>query len=245
MHALILAGGYGRRLYPITKAFPKPLLLVNKRPIIDYIVEKLEKIDQVDKILVVTNNKFISLFRRWGEQVKSRKPIEIINDRTKTLETRLGALGDINFVIKKKHLKDDLLIIGGDNLFDQDLNRMIAYRKKHRTSAIVGVFDIRKKSKANQYGVVAVNKADQIIHFEEKPKSPKSSLVAMCLYYFPKEKISLFKEYMHVKGKDHDAAGSFISWLHKKSKVFAFVFRGRWYDIGGHDFYREAQKVFS
>ena len=244
MKALILAAGYGTRLYPITKYYPKPLLSISGKPVIEYILDKLNNLDMIDEILLVTNNKFIGKFRDWNKHISSLKPIILINDRTRTYPTRLGALGDINFVIKKLGLKDNLMVIGGDNLFDEDLNGFTSFIKKHRANSVVGVYDVKSKSRAKQYGVVSIDRKKRIIDFEEKPLKPKSSLAAMCLYYFPKHKLFLFKEYLKAKGKDHDAAGSFIGWLHKKDRVLAFVFRGHWYDIGGHEFYEKAQQVF-
>lgn len=244
MKALILAAGYGRRLYPITRDYPKPLLLIRERPIIDYIVDKLDKIKEIDDILVVTNDKFIQRFKQWKRQKKNTKRIKLINDLTRTYETRLGALGDIDLTIKKTRLKDDLLVIGGDNLFDEELGSFISCIGKNGTSVVVGVYDIKDREKANHYGVVDIDRDKRIIGFEEKPAKPKTSLVAMCLYYFPEGKLSLLDEYLSSKDKDHDASGSFINWLYKKEKVFAFEFKGRWFDIGQHYFYEQAGKVF-
>ncbi len=244
MKALILAAGYARRLYPITKEYPKPLLLVGGCHLIDYIVEKLEKIKKIDEILLVTNKKFFSQFMQWKKKIKCSKAVKLINDSTETYRTRLGAIGDINFVIKKKDLKDDLLVIGGDNLFDADLGEFISYASKNGPYASVGLYDIKEKAKASHYGVAHINRERQIVGFEEKPLKPKSSLVAMCLYYFPKERLSLISEYLNCEDKKHDATGFYINWLHKKTKVFAFVFNGRWYDIGQPDFYKKAKKAF-
>lgn len=240
-----MAAGYGRRLYPITKDYPKPLLSVGGHPIIDYIVDKLNKTKKINRIIVVTNDKFISYFRHWKRKTSCKKQIKLINDLTRSYEDRLGALGDIDFVIRKERLKEDLIIIGGDNLFDEGLEGFFSYVGKNRLYTIVGVYHIKDKSKANRYGVVSINKKKRIIDFEEKPSKPKSSLIAMCLYYFPKDKLSLLREYLNTKCGDHDAAGSFINWLYRKEKTLAYIFRGRWYDIGQYDLYKEAAKFFS
>ena len=119
MKVLILAAGYGRRLYSLTKAYPKPLLLVKDRPIIDYLLDKIKEIESIDQVLVVTNDKFIGHFRRWRSKIKYPKPIKLINDLTKSNEARLGAVGDINYAIKKMGPKDNLIVVGGDNLFNE------------------------------------------------------------------------------------------------------------------------------
>ena len=169
MKALILAAGYGTRLYPITKFFPKPLLLVKGRAIIDYILDKLNELDELDKILVVTNEKFIGKLKQWKKQASTHKQIRLVNDLTRRYETRLGALGDINFVVKKIRLKEDLIVIGGDNLFSEGLKGFLSFIKKHKANVVVGVYDIKSRSKSNQYGVVSIDKGGRIVDFEEKP----------------------------------------------------------------------------
>ena len=121
MKALILAAGYATRLYPLTKKYPKPLLEVKGRPIIDYIVDKLGLVGPLSEIYIVTNSKFIADFRKWAKTVNSPKKITLVDDLTKNNQDRLGAIGDINFAIKKKKIKEDLLVVGGDNLFSGSL----------------------------------------------------------------------------------------------------------------------------
>lgn len=245
MKALILAAGYATRLYPITKEYPKPLLKVKGRPIIDYIVDKIKKVNDIDEVLVVTNSKFIGQFRHWGSRLSLNKRLRLIDDLTRDNVSRLGAIGDMDFAINKRGIKDDLLVIGGDNLFNGDLRDFISFAKTKPGSPVIGAFEIGSKINARKYGVVKLDKENMIIDFEEKPKRPKSTLVAMCLYYFPKERLKLIKEYLDRRGKKHDATGLYIDWLRKKQAVYGFVFFGRWYDIGDYKFYNEAKKRFA
>jgi glucose-1-phosphate thymidylyltransferase len=245
MKALILAAGYARRLYPLTKEFPKPLLAVKHRPIIDYIIDKIECIREIDEIIVITNSKFMSRFRAWAAKHPTKKHITLVDDLTKTHSDRRGAIGDMNFAINKKRIKEDLLVIGGDNLFDGDLNDFLDFTKGHKNNPVIGAYNIRRLDAAREYGVIQLDKKDKVIDFEEKPSQPKSVLVAMCLYYFPKDKLRLIKEYLNAKANKHDATGFYIDWLTKKEPVFGFVFHGRWYDIGHHKFYEEAKQRFS
>jgi glucose-1-phosphate thymidylyltransferase len=245
MKALILAAGYATRLYPLTKEYPKPLLLVKERPIIDYIIDKLKSLNEIDEIIVVTNSKFISKFKEWAAGIKIGKPIFVVDDLTKDLSDRRGAVGDMDFVITNKKLKDDLLVIGGDNLLGDGLQGFLDFSKSHKDSPAIGVYDINDLSLAHKYGVVKLNRGKRIIDFKEKPKNPKSTLVAMCLYYFPKSKIDLSRQYLLAEGAKHDATGFYIDWLRKKEAVFGFVFQGRWYDIGDHHFYNEAKEKFN
>ncbi|MCM8799189.1 MAG: nucleotidyltransferase family protein [Candidatus Omnitrophica bacterium] len=244
MEALILAAGYAKRLYPLTKDYPKPLLEIGKQPIIDHIVHKLENTDSIKKIWVITNNKFISYFRKWLRERNFRKSIELINDRTSSYKKRRGALGDIDFVIDKKGIRDDLIIVGGDNLFSEKLDGFISYVDKKRRYFVVGLYKLKEKRKAIHYGVVRIDKTKKIVDFEEKPLKPKSNLVCMCLYYFPKDKLFLLKKYLKEEKKNLDATGHFIDWLYRREKVYSYKFRGIWYDIGDHNVYKEAGKSF-
>ncbi len=245
MKALILAAGYAVRLYPLTQSYPKPLLEVNKRPIIDYIVDKLEKIEELDEIIVVTNNKFISVFEKWAKGLKTSKLVSVVNDLTLTPEDKLGAIGDMAFSIKNKRIKDDLLVVGGDNLFDINLADFLSFAKHKKSYTSIGIYDIKYKAQASKYGVIKIDKTDKIVGFKEKPKNPQSTLVAMCLYYFPKVKLKLIGQYLNNKKHKSDAMGFYIDWLRKTDLVYGFVFDGKWYDIGDKSFYSKARKTFA
>lgn len=243
MKALILAAGYATRLYPLTKDFPKPLLKVGNRAIIDYIVEKIDRLEDIDEIIVITNDCFFSQFKDWAKTIISNKKIDILNDLTKTVIQKRGAIGDIRFTIENKLLYDDLLVIGGDNLFDGYLEDFIRFAKT-KNSSIIGIYDMKDKNIAKKYGVVKIDEENKIIDFQEKPKNPKSSLVAMCLYYFPKKKLDFIKKYLLTKTDKKDATGFYIDWLSKRNTVYGFIFGGHWFDIGHHDFYAQAKKLF-
>lgn len=245
MKALILAAGYATRLYPLTKEYPKPLLLVEGRPIVDYIIDKLEEIPQIDEIIIVTNSKFISKFRSWKKNGKRKARISLVDDQTKSLEDRRGAIGDMAFAILDKKVNEDLLVVGGDNLFAGNLGNFVDFAKRHSAHPAIGVYDIGCKSEAKKYGVIKLDSDKRIIDFKEKPRSLQSStLVAMCLYYFPKKKLELLKEYMETNIHAHDATGFYIDWLRKKETVFGYIFEEDWFDIGDHKFYNKAKKEF-
>lgn len=245
MKALILAAGYAVRLYPLTKKYPKPLLPVARKPIVDYIIEKLDAIDDINEIIVVTNSKFFPQFKRWSQGLKSKKRISLIDDLTRDNLGRRGAIGDMYFAITQKRLRDDLLVIGGDNLFDGGLKDFISFAKGRKPIPVIGVYNIRNRKKASRYGVVKLNSQGRIVDFKEKPRVSKSTLVAMCLYFFPKDKLKLIKEYLDAKKNKCDATGFYIDWLRKNTGVDGFVFDCRWFDIGDYGYYQEAQKFFS
>lgn len=242
MKALILAAGYGTRLAAIAKDTPKPLLQVAGKGLIDHTVNKLKTAPGLTEIVVVTNNKFDGVFTQWAKTHTDVK-IRIVNDGTNTPEERLGSVGDINFVWKNEAQLDDWLIIGGDNLFDQDLGRFMAMARAKTPAVTIGLYDIKVVADAVKFGVSAVDESDRVTSFEEKPKEPKSSLITMCLYYFPKETLSYIGEYAK-ESKALDAAGSYIQWLVQKKTVYGFQFSGKWYDIGSVESLKEAQAHF-
>jgi len=238
MKALILAAGYGTRLYPLTESVPKPLLEVSDKPIINYILEKIDLVENLDEVLIVTNNKFYSTFMEWADKLHGHfknLTLTVFNDGSNSPEDKLGAIGDINFVIEKGALVNkDVLVIGGDNLFDFKLDDFVNTARKRAPEATIGLYNLKNKKEATKYGVLRINQDDKIISFEEKPKNPKSSLIAMCLYYFPKQTFSLLTEYIKDTGHN-DTTGGYISWLYKKIAVYGYVFDGMWEDIGHID----------
>ena len=244
MKALILAAGYATRLYPLTKKYPKPLLEVKGRPIIDYIINKLELVGSINEIYIVTNSKFIADFRKWAKTVKSPKKIVLVDDLTKDNQDRLGAIGDINFTINKKKVQEDLLVVGGDNLFSGSLQGFLDTAKKNIAPASLGLYRLKRKIDASRYGVVKLDKLKRVISFQEKPKHPESNLVAMCLYYLSKNYLNLISAYLRDEKRESDATGSYIAWLKDKVDVYGYVFSGSWFDIGDYKYLNTAKKVF-
>jgi len=242
MKVLILAAGYGTRLASVIKDTPKPLIPVNSRPLIDHILLMLNGLPELTEVVVVTNNKFHKNFIEWAHG-HSNINIRIVNDGTNSPEDRLGSVGDINFVWKNETTLDDWLIIGGDNLFDQNLADFMSTARKRAPAITIGAFDIHDMQAASKFGVIAIDQDQKVISFEEKPGIPKSSLITMCLYYFPATTLSYLNEYL-AESKALDAAGSYIKWLSEKKNVYGFQFSGKWYDIGSVESLQEAQKYF-
>ena len=242
MKTIILAAGYATRLWPLTLNMPKPLLPVGKRPMLEHIISRLERIKQISDIYIVTNTKFVRNFKDWKKAYKSKKRISVIDDGMKTLEDRRGSIGDTIFSINRKKITTDILVIAGDNIFDFSLNDFIRSSVLNSPYATIGLFDIKDINLAREYGIVSLDKSCRIRSFMEKPKKPKSTLAAMCLYYFPKEKLKLIKKYKS-EGNPLDLAGSFIRWLSLKETVYGYVFKGRWLDIGDKKSLKRAQSL--
>jgi glucose-1-phosphate thymidylyltransferase len=242
MKAIILAAGYATRLWPLTLDRPKPLLPIGKTPIIEHIIKRLNKIKGLTQIHIVTNTKFVNAFIQWRDKYRAAKKIFITDDGMKTLDQRRGSIGDTLFTIEKRKINTDIIVIAGDNIFNFDLNVFIKNARANAESASIGLFDIKNKRLAKEYGIVTLNKDLTIASFEEKPSRPGSTLAAMCLYYFPKSKIRLIREYK-AQGNPLDLAGSFIKWLSLRERVYGHVFKGKWLDIGDKRSLKKAQQM--
>jgi len=243
MKVLILAGGYGTRLYPLTYNLPKPLVKLGNKPLINLLMEKVislgEKHD-IDDILVVSNNKFHKKFEEWGKKYKY--PVTIINDRTNNPQERLGAVGDINFAIGKK--RGDWLVLGGDNIFQDDLVEFIDFSYENRPHVSVGLQDVKTKKEAAKFGVVEVAASGKVLRMEEKPQKPFSTLAASCVYFFPEKSINFLNCFLN-SCPGVDASGKYISWLVDHDVVYGYTLQGRWFDIGSVEDLKRAKKFFN
>ncbi len=249
MKALLLAAGYATRLYPLTLDKPKALLPIFGRPIIDVIVDKLDNIRQIDNIFAVTNHKFYFQFKQWTDSKNARRkvscPITVIDDGTLSNDDRLGAIADIEFVVKKEKIKDDILVIGADNIFQDKLSDFIKFAASKKDSSIVALYDLVSKDLAVRYGVVQLDCDNKIVDFKEKPKHPSSALISSCIYYFPVCQLERLKEYLKKDTAAKDASGNFIKWLSANDRVFGYILKGKWYDIGDIESYKKACAEFS
>lgn len=240
MKAIILAAGYATRLYPLTLNTPKPLLSVKGKPIINYTIDKLNACREINEIFVVTNNKFHHNFVAWQKTLHSPKIITIINDGTFENGERLGAVGDMQFVIKTQNIADDILVIAGDNLFSFELSELISYFNTKKT-IIVGVFDTQDKKRiAKLLGCLELDNDNRVIGFEEKPEHPKTTLASTGCYIFPKSSFHLIDEALKIQHPDRH--GDLLVYLMQKLPLHAFTFQGYWYDIGCPSEYDLVQK---
>jgi glucose-1-phosphate thymidylyltransferase len=234
--AIILAGGYATRLQPLTDDVSKCLLPVAGRPMVDWVLDRIEEVAEIGETHVVTNSRFADDFERWAE---SKSGVVVHDDGTSSNDDRLGAMGDVAFTLRQARIDDDVLVVAGDNLFDFSLNDYVAFwRAKGRASA-VAVHDVHDLRLASQYGIVAVEADDRVVAFVEKPAAPSSTLAATATYIYHREHVPLVGTYLG-EGNAPDQAGSFIAWLHEREPVFAYRFPGSWLDIGDREQLLEA-----
>ncbi|HEY3660869.1 MAG TPA: nucleotidyltransferase family protein, partial [Candidatus Udaeobacter sp.] len=244
MNVLVLAAGYATRLYPLTLNKAKPLLVVGGKPIIEWLVDNLAGISDLETIYVVTNDKFAADFRAWSESYGKRHPefkFKIVNDGSTNDDDKLGAIGDINFVVTQENLSQtSLLIAAGDNLFTDSLADFVATAMNSEVT--VAVYDVGDVEAVKKYGNVAVDAEGIMTRFEEKPKKPQGTLAAIALYYYSPAVLSLLRTYL-AAGNNADQPGRFVQWLYTRKPVNTFQIKGRWLDIGSKETLENADEI--
>lgn len=240
MKCLILAAGYATRLYPLTENFPKPLLKVGDKTILDWLVDDIDSAGIIDEYVVISNHRFAEHFKNWT--LTKKQKITVVDDGTSSNETRLGAVMDIQFAIEKLSIDDDMLVIAGDNVLDFSLVRFIEYAKEKQTSCIMRYYEA-SEVKLHKCGVVQIDDEDKILDMEEKPDFPKSNWCCPPFYFYTKADAKLVKKGI-ASGCGIDAPGSFIAWLCTQNAVHAMEMPGKRYDIGNLESYKKVQEEY-
>ena len=245
MKAIILAAGYATRLYPLTKNFPKPLLEVGSKTILDHLVDQIKNIADIDGAYVVTNHQFYGRFADWAranKAIQTGLEIEVLNDGTTCNDDRLGAVGDIQFAIKARDIADDVLILAADNILLFSLQKLVNTFKFNPASHVAvrhnPDYDDRKRR-----GNVRLDKDNRVLQFIEKPDRPISEWSASPVYIYPASILPRFKEYI-ANGGNPDAPGHFLEWLHTCETVYAYDIEGGVLDIGNRESLAEARAFF-
>jgi len=242
MNIAILAAGYGTRLYPLTLNTAKPLVPIGGKPMINFLIDKidiLKKHFSIGEVRIVANNKFYKSFLSWKKKYKIKA--EILNDGSNSPEDRLGAIKDMKFAMGGR--KADWLILGGDNLFEDNLLQFVEFASSIKPYPCIGLYDVKYKKEAVRFGVVILNRRKRIVSFQEKSKRPLSTLAASCVYFFPKQCSELLDLFV-AQHKNVDASGRYIKWLAEATKVFGYLLEGKWIDIGHFDSLNLANKTF-
>jgi glucose-1-phosphate thymidylyltransferase len=246
MNALILAAGYATRLYPLTLKKAKPLLAVGGKPIIEWVVDNLADVPDLETIYVVTNDKFAADFQAWSERYRELQPkfkFKVINDGSTSDEDKLGAIGDINLVVWRENLSQrSLLIVAGDNLFTESLANFVECARG--TDATVAVYDVGDAEAIKKYGNITVDADGIITRFEEKPEKPQGTRAAVAVYYYSPAVLSLLTTYL-AEGNNPDQPGRFVQWLYTRKPVKTFQIKGKWLDIGSKETLENADKILA
>ena len=240
MKCLILAAGYATRLYPLTENFPKPLLTVGNKTILDWLVDDIDTAGLVDEYVVISNHKYAPHFEKWANSKQMK--VTVVDDGTVSNETRLGAVKDIQFAIDTLGLDDDMLVIAGDNVLDFSLTTFVNYAKSKNTSCIMRYYEADEK-KLLKCGVVTVDDSDKILDMTEKSPTPATHWCCPPFYFYTKEDAKLVQKGIE-SGCGTDAPGSYIAWLCKQTDVHAMEMPGKRYDIGNLESYEKVQKEY-
>jgi|SRR3989344_1598414 len=242
MKAIVLAGGFAKRLWPLTKDFPKPLLQVGSKPLLQRIIEKMSEVEEIDEVIISSNKKFGSHYKEFIDSIDCSKKISLIVEDSMSESQKLGAVHALHYLMEKIGSQHEVLVVAGDNLFEFDLKSFIDfYRAKNK--GVVAVHDIKEKSKAVNFGVVKMD-GTKMIKLTEKPDNPESSLISTACYILTKDCLNHLKDYTK-NDNPRDAIGHFIGYLVEKDAIHGYVFHEPWFDIGNLEEYQGVHKLYS
>jgi glucose-1-phosphate thymidylyltransferase len=246
MKVIILAAGYATRLYPLTLNTPKPLLPVAGKPMVDHVLDNLAPIGGIDRIYVVTNAKFATHFQQWADDYRARKAkldFTVVNDGSTDDSNKLGAIGDIHYVLQTQRVEDDILVVAGDNLFSEklgDFGRVC----REKNAPVLALYDVGDLEQIKKYNAITLDPAGRITFFEEKPRNPASTLTGIALYYYPRHTLPLIRQYM-AEGNNPDQPGRLVQWLYPRVPFHTWQVPGLWFDIGSKETLEEANRLFA
>jgi glucose-1-phosphate thymidylyltransferase len=246
MKLIVLAAGYATRLYPLTLNQPKPLLDVAGKPMLEHVLDNLAPVEEIDHVYVVTNGKFAGHFERWAEGRRTKiggPQITVVNDQSTDDSNKLGAIGDLNLVLNRAGIDDDIVVVAGDNLFSERLGEFGAYCRA-KGAPVLAVYDVGDLEAIKKYNSIDVEDDGRITFFEEKPAHPKSTLTGIALYYYPKSALPLIRRYVE-EGNNPDQPGRLVQWMYERTPFYTWRVPGIWYDVGSKETLEEANRIFS
>lgn len=245
MKNIVIAAGYATRLYPLTENFPKPLLKIGERSILDRILDDVDGIEDIDEHIIVTNHKFAEIFSNWVAERKQKpgtKPIRIIDDGTTDNENRLGAVKDLLLAIDEFDINDDIMVLAADNVLDFSFQGFVNFFKQKNTSVIMCHHE-PELYKLQRTGVIAVDDDMKVLEMQEKPEHPVSNWAVPPFYIYKKNDLPLIRDCLN-HGCGFDAPGNLAHYLVNATTIHAWIMPGSRYDIGSLDSYKEAQILF-
>jgi glucose-1-phosphate thymidylyltransferase len=246
MKLIILAAGYATRLYPLTLTQPKPLLPVADKCMLEHVIDNLRNIPHIDHAYVVTNAKFAGHFEDWSQSYQRPDlhfSFTTINDGSTDDSNKLGAIGDMNLVLSKYEIDDDIIVVGGDNLFSEDLTEFGEFCKR-KNAPVLAVYDVGDLDEIRKYNSIEIDKDGRITFFEEKPAQPKSTLTGIALYFYPRSTLPLIRQYI-AEGNNPDQPGRLVQWMYPRVPFYTWNVPGIWFDVGSKETLEEANQVFS
>jgi glucose-1-phosphate thymidylyltransferase len=213
---------------------------------IEYVLDNLAPIGGIDRIYVVTNAKFAGHFQKWADTysaTKSKLNFTIVNDGSTDDTNKLGAIGDIHYVLKTQNVDDDIIVVAGDNLFSEKLPGFGQFCRE-KNAPVLALYDVGNLEEIKKYNSISTDDQGKITFFEEKPKNPTSTLTGIALYFYPKSTLPLIRQYI-AEGQNPDQPGRLVQWLYPRTPFYTWKVPGIWYDIGSKETLEEANKIFA
>lgn len=238
MKTIVIAAGYATRLGELTKNFPKPLLKIGDNTILGRLLDDIDPIDAIDEHIIVTNHRFAPIFEAWAKEQHYTKPLTIVDDGTNSNEERLGAVGDLLFVMAQKQIKDDLLVVAADNLLFFHFREFVAFAKEKQTSCIM-YHKQPSIEKLQRTGVVVLDENNRVLEMAEKPQQPKTHHAVPPFYLYITKDFELIRHALE-NGCGNDAPGNLAHYLVEHTTMHAWPMTGGRFDIGSLDTYYEA-----
>ena len=242
MKCILLCAGYATRLFPLTQNFPKALLEVGGRAILDYTLDEVNSINEIDHIYLVTNAKYTPHFEEWAKSKNNIKPITVFNDGTTNNDDRLGAIGDMQFTIEKAGIDDDILVLATDNLFTFKLKDFVEFYKTKNAPSVC-VSEEEDINLLKRVGVAKLDEDMRIVDFVEKPAEPQSKYAVYAEYIYPKNVLPMIKTYLE-EGNSCDAPGNLVAYMYKRLPTYAYAFNGVCYDVGTHEALAQVNEIY-
>jgi len=237
LSAVLLAAGYGTRLYPLTTDRPKALLPLGHAVLLDPVMDNLRAVPGLTSLVLVTNHRFAEQFRRW--QAQRGLTLEVVDDGTAAPEVRLGAIQDLLLGLARVPVAHDVLVLGTDNLFTWPLTEFVRAAEARRPAATTALRRAPSREEARRYAVVELDPDGRVRRCAEKPAEPFSLLIGLCVYYLPAQIRHRVQDFLDQGGKG-DAPGYFLEWLAAREPVYGVPTAGEWFDIGTPETYRQA-----
>ena len=241
MICIVLAAGYATRLYPLTENFPKPLLSVGGKPLLNWLLEDIDQIPEVTEFVVISNHKFINHFESWAAEQKFTRPIRVLDDGSTDNENRLGAVKDILFAVETLQIQDDILVVAGDNLVNFSFSGFLSFMREKQASCVM-CHEENDLKKQQRTAIIVKDENDKILSYEEKPQVPKGNLAVPPFYCYLAKDAARLSEALDA-GCKPDAPGSFAAWLSRNTDVYAWNMPGKRYDIGDRASYEAVKEL--
>lgn len=238
MKTIVIAAGYATRLGELTKNFPKPLLKIGGNTILGRLLDDIDPIEAIDEHIIVTNHRFAPIFEKWASEQHYTKPLTIVDDGTNSNEERLGAVGDLLFVMAQKHITDDMLVVAADNLLFFHFREFVAFAKEKQTSCIM-YHEQPSIEKLQRTGVVVLDDNNRVLEMAEKPQLPKTHHAVPPFYLYMTKDFELIRHALE-NGCGNDAPGNLAHYLVEHTTMHAWPMTGGRFDIGSLDTYYEA-----